>query len=79
MREGGAQNVFALDALIKNIKDQVMKLQPLLLVTLAFFSSAAFAGHHESKPIDPNIKQIKAAYDLSGSHAVRQQSRILNS
>ena len=64
MREGGAQTVVALDALIKNIKDQVMKLQALLLVTLAFFSSAAFAGHHESKPVDPNIKQIKAAYDL---------------
>ena len=52
-----------------------MKFKLLITVLLAAFSSAAFfstafAGHHESKPIDPNIKQIKAAYDLYIEHFI---------
>ena len=47
-----------------------MKFKLLITVLLAAFSSAAFAGHRESKPVDPNIKQIKAAYDLYIEHFI---------
>ena len=43
----------------------------LLFTTfLAALCSSLYAGHHDEKPIDPNIEQIQSAYDLYIEHFI---------
>ena len=43
----------------------------LLFTTfLAALCSSSYAGHHDEKPIDPNIEQIQSAYDLYIEHFI---------